>query len=53
MKQATLEGFIRYVLTYNAPVEGYYKLVNKIESDTEFDTKRAKKKFRRCVETGS
>jgi type I restriction enzyme R subunit len=51
MKQAIQEGFILDVLRYYTPVESYYKLVKKIESDPEFDTKRAKKKLRRYVES--
>jgi type I restriction enzyme, R subunit len=50
MKQAIQEGFILDVLAHYTPVESYYKLVKKIESDPEFDTKRAKKKLRRYVE---
>jgi type I restriction enzyme R subunit len=50
MKQAIQEGFILDVLEYYTPVESYYKLVKKIESDPEFDTKRAKKKLRRYIE---
>jgi type I restriction enzyme R subunit len=33
------------------PVESYYRLVKTIEADPEFDTKRAKKKLRRYVES--
>lgn len=51
MKQAIQEGFILDVLKYYTPVESYYKLVKKVESDPEFDTKRAKKKLRRYVES--
>ena len=51
MKQAIQEGFILDVLAYYTPVESYYKLVKTIESDPEFDTKRAKKKLRRYVES--
>jgi len=51
MKQAIQEGFILDVLKYYTPVESYYKLVKKIEGDPEFDTKRAKKKLRRYVES--
>jgi type I restriction enzyme, R subunit len=47
MKQAIQEGFILDVLKHYTPVESYYKLVKKVESDPEFDTKRAKKKLRR------
>jgi type I restriction enzyme, R subunit len=50
MKQAIQEGFILDVLQSYTPVESYYKLVKKIESDPEFDTKKAKKKLRRYVE---
>ncbi len=51
MKQAIEEGFILDVLKHYTPVESYYKLVKKIEGDPEFDTKRAKKKLRRYVES--
>jgi len=51
MKQAIQEGFILDVLAHYTPVESYYKLVKKVESDPEFDTKRAKKKLRRYVES--
>jgi type I restriction enzyme, R subunit len=51
MKQAIQEGFILDVLKYYTPVDSYYKLVKKIEGDPEFDTKRAKKKLRRYVES--
>ena len=50
MKQAIQEGFILDVLRHYTPVESYYKLIKKVESDPEFDTKRAKKKLRRYVE---
>ena len=51
MKQAIEEGFILDVLEDYTPVNSYYKLVKKIEDDPEFDTKRAKKKLRRYVES--
>ena len=51
MKQAIDEGFILDVLKSYTPVDSYYKLVKTIESDPEFDTKRAKKKLRRYVES--
>ncbi len=51
MKQAIQEGFILDVLKHYTPVESYYKLVKKIENDPEFDSKRAKKKLRRYVES--
>lgn len=51
MKQAIQEGFILDVLKSYTPVNSYYKLVKTIEGDPEFDTKRAKKKLRRYVES--
>ncbi len=51
MKQATQEGFILDVLKAYTPVYSYYKLVKAIEGDPEFDTKRAKKKLRKYVES--
>jgi type I restriction enzyme R subunit len=51
MKQAIEEGFILDVLKNYTPVDSYYKLVKTIESDPEFDTKRAKKKLRHYVES--
>lgn len=51
MKQAIQEGFILDVLKHYTPVASYYKLVKKVESDPEFDTKRAKGKLRRYVES--
>jgi type I restriction enzyme R subunit len=51
MKQAVEERFILDVLKAYTPVESYYKLVKKIEDDPEFDTKKAKKKLRRYVES--
>jgi len=51
MKQAIQEGFILDVLKHYTPVESYYKLVKKVAGDPEFDTKRAKKKLRRYVES--
>jgi type I restriction enzyme, R subunit len=51
MKQAIDEGFILDVLRYYTPVSSYYKLVKTTEADPEFDTKRAKKKLRRYVES--
>src|ERR1700687_3836459 len=51
MKQAIDEGFILDVLKSYVPVDSYYKLVKTVESDPEFDTKRAKKKLRRYVES--
>ena len=51
MKQAIQEGFILDVLRAFTPVESYYRLVKKIEEDPEFDTKKARKKLRRYVES--
>ena len=51
MKQAVQERFILDVLENFVPVDSYYKLIKKIEDDPEFDTKRAKKKLRRYVES--
>ena len=51
MKQATEEGFILDVLKSYTPVDSYYKLVKTVESDPEFDTKKAKKKLRKYVES--
>ena len=51
MQQAIEEGFILDVLRHYTPVGSYYKLVKKVEDDPEFDTKRAKKKLRRYVES--
>ncbi len=50
MKQAIQEGFILDVLKHYTPVNSYYKLIKTVESDPEFDTKRARKKLRRYVE---
>ncbi len=51
MKQAIEERFILDVLKHYTPVESYYKLVKRVEEDPEFDTKKAKKKLRRYVES--
>ena len=51
MKQAIEEGFILDVLKCYTPVDSYYKLVKAIEGDPQFDTKKAKKKLRRYVES--
>ncbi|WIM46354.1 type I restriction endonuclease subunit R [Methanosarcina mazei] len=51
MKQAIQEGFILDVLRYYTPVNSYYKLIKTVESDPEFDTKKAKKKLRKYVES--
>jgi len=51
MKQAIQEDFILDVLERYTPVDSYYKLVKTVESDPEFDTKRAKKKLRKYVES--
>jgi len=51
MKQAIEEGFILDVLRSYTPVDSYYKLVKKLESDPEFDVKKARKKLRKYVES--
>jgi len=51
MKQAIEERFILDVLKAYTPVDSYYKLVKRVEDDPEFDTKKAKKKLRRYVES--
>ena len=51
MKQAIQEGFILDVLRHFTPVDSYYKLIKTIEDDPEFDTKKAKKKLRKYVES--
>jgi len=51
MKQAIEEGFILDVLRNFTPVESYYKLIKKGGDDPVFDTKRAKKKLRKYVES--
>jgi type I restriction enzyme R subunit len=51
MKQAIDERFILDVLKSYTPVDSYYKLVKTIEGDPEFDTKKARKKLRKYVES--
>jgi type I restriction enzyme, R subunit len=51
MKQAIEESFILDVLKTYTPVDSYYKLIKKTDDDPEFDTKKAKKKLRRYVES--
>ncbi|OFW27331.1 MAG: DEAD/DEAH box helicase [Acidobacteria bacterium RIFCSPLOWO2_02_FULL_65_29] len=51
MKQAIQEGFILDVLKHYTPIDSHYRLVKTVESDPEFDTKRATKKLRRYVES--
>jgi len=51
MKQAIQEGFILDVFKSYTPVESYYKLIKTVEGDPEFDTKKARKKLRRYVES--
>ena len=51
MKQAIEERFILDVLKNYTPVASYYKQIKKIEDDPQFDSKRAKKKLRRYVES--
>jgi type I restriction enzyme R subunit len=51
MKQAIQEGFILDVLENYTTIDSYYRLVKTTSDDPEFDTKRAKKKLRRYVES--
>jgi type I restriction enzyme, R subunit len=51
MKQAIDERFILDVLKTYTPVNSYYKLIKKTDDDPEFDTKKAKKKLRKYVES--
>lgn len=51
MKQAIQEGFILNVLANYTPVNSYYRLIKTVSGDPEFDTKLAKKKLRRYVES--
>src|SRR5262249_20637979 len=51
MKQAIQEGFILDVLKSYTPVDSYYKLVKTVEGDPEYDTKKARKKLRKYVES--
>ena len=50
MKQAIQEGFILDVLRYYTPINSYYRLMKKVESDPQFDAKKAQKKLRHYVE---
>ncbi|MDY6839429.1 MAG: type I restriction endonuclease subunit R [Thermodesulfobacteriota bacterium] len=51
MKQAIQEGFIMDVLKNFTPVESYYRLMKTIPDDPVFDSKRARKKLRRYIES--
>ena len=51
MKQAIQEGFILDVLANYTPVNSYYRLIKTVEADPEYDTKKARKKLRRYVES--
>jgi type I restriction enzyme R subunit len=51
MKQAIQEGFILDVLENYTTIHSYYRLAKTTSDDPEFDTKRAKKKLRRYVES--
>jgi type I restriction enzyme R subunit len=53
MKQAIEEKFILNVLQYYMPVSSYYRLAKTIEADPLFDSKRARGKLRRYVESHS
>jgi type I restriction enzyme R subunit len=50
MKQAIDERFILDVLKSYTPVNSYYRLVKTIDTDPEFDVRRATKKLRAFVE---
>ena len=51
MKQAIEEKFILNVLNYYTPISSYYRLAKTIEADPLFDSKRARSKLRRYVES--
>jgi type I restriction enzyme R subunit len=51
MKQAIQEGFILDVLRNYTPVSSYYRLMKTVPDDPEFDTKKARAKLRRYVES--
>jgi type I restriction enzyme R subunit len=51
MKQAIQEGFILDVLRNYTPVASYYRLAKTVPDDPEFDTKKARTKLRRYVES--
>ena len=51
MKQAIEEKFILNVLQYYTPINSFYRLVKTIEADPLFDSKRARSKLRRYVES--
>jgi type I restriction enzyme R subunit len=51
MKQAIQEGFILDVLRSYTPVLSYYRLAKTVPDDPEFDTKKARAKLRRYVES--
>ncbi|MFN5539184.1 MAG: type I restriction endonuclease subunit R, partial [Candidatus Melainabacteria bacterium] len=51
MKQAIQEGFIIDVLENYTPIKSYYKLIKSVEDDPQYDSKRAKKKLRKYVES--
>ena len=51
MKQAIEEKFILNVLQYYTPINSFYQLIKTIEADPLFDSKRARAKLRRYVES--
>jgi len=51
MKQAIQEGFILDVLKSYTPVDSYYRLMKTVPEDPKYDTKKAKKKLHRYVES--
>jgi len=51
MKQAIEEKFILNILQYYTPINSFYRLIKTIEADPLFDSKRARSKLRRYVES--
>jgi type I restriction enzyme R subunit len=51
MKQAIEEKYILNVLQYYTPISSYFRLIKTIEADPLFDSKRARSKLRRYVES--
>jgi len=51
MKQAIEEKFFLNVLHYYTPISSYYRLIKTIEANPLFDSKRARAKLRRYVES--
>ena len=51
MKQAIQEGFVLDVLQSYTPYASYYQLVKRVEDDPDYDSKKARKKLRRYVDS--